>query len=99
MLMLQSHLVNSDDVVVAQGNGVIKISKADDKGFDDAKSDGSSTAHTVEGSTAKQNKIPRPPNAFILYRQRNHPNLKSKHPTLSNNEICKSSLKNTSHCP
>ncbi|PWY67507.1 mating-type HMG-box protein MAT1-2 [Aspergillus heteromorphus CBS 117.55] len=32
-------------------------------------------------------KVPRPPNAFILYRQHHHPQLKEAHPNLSNNEI------------
>jgi hypothetical protein len=37
---------------------------------------------------AKKDKTPRPPNAFILYRQRHHPLLKAKYPTLHNNQIC-----------
>ncbi|PYH89060.1 mating-type HMG-box protein MAT1-2 [Aspergillus ellipticus CBS 707.79] len=36
---------------------------------------------------SKTAKVPRPPNAFILYRQRHHPKLKEAHPNLSNNEI------------
>ncbi|OOF98561.1 hypothetical protein ASPCADRAFT_1991 [Aspergillus carbonarius ITEM 5010] len=35
----------------------------------------------------KAAKVPRPPNAFILYRQHHHPKLKEAHPNLSNNEI------------
>ncbi len=34
-------------------------------------------------------KIPRPMNAFLLYRQRHHPILKQANPALHNNEICK----------
>ncbi len=46
-----------------------------------------------EGSIMAKNevktKIPRPPNAFILYRKHHHPALKNKFPQLHNNQICK----------
>lgn len=35
----------------------------------------------------KKSKVPRPPNAFILYRQSNHPTLKAELPALTNNQI------------
>ncbi|KAL8807375.1 MAG: hypothetical protein Q9182_000714 [Xanthomendoza sp. 2 TL-2023] len=41
---------------------------------------------------AKKDKIARPPNAFILYRQHHHPLVKSQNPELHNNQICKSSI-------
>lgn len=34
-------------------------------------------------------KAPRPPNAFILYRQYWHPFIKAAHPELHNTQICK----------
>jgi HMG (high mobility group) box. len=34
-------------------------------------------------------KIPRPPNAYILYRRDKHNQVKAEHPGLHNNEICK----------
>lgn len=37
---------------------------------------------------AKAQKIPRPPNAFILYRQHHHPLIKADHPDYHNNDIC-----------
>ncbi len=37
----------------------------------------------------KQAKIPRPPNAFILYRQARHPIIKAENPRFHNNDICK----------
>ena len=37
----------------------------------------------------REAKIPRPPNAFILYRQHFHPSMKKQNPNLHNNEICK----------
>lgn len=37
----------------------------------------------------RQNKIPRPANAFILYRQHHHPEVKANHPGMHNNDICK----------
>ena len=37
-------------------------------------------------------KIPRPPNAFILYRQQYHPVVKADNPDFHNNDICKSLL-------
>ncbi len=39
-------------------------------------------------------KIPRPPNAFILYRQQYHPLVKAENPEFHNNDICKSPLSN-----
>ncbi|KAL2793305.1 hypothetical protein BJX66DRAFT_306190 [Aspergillus keveii] len=38
-------------------------------------------------ASAKPPKIPRPPNAFILYRQHHHPKVKEAYPDFSNNEI------------
>ena len=38
-------------------------------------------------ASSKKNKVPRPPNAFILYRQHHHPLMKSKHPDMHNNDI------------
>ena len=37
-------------------------------------------------------KIPRPPNAFILYRQAYHPIIKKDFPGIANNDICKFGL-------
>ena len=48
--------------------------------------------HERSSVTVKAAKVPRPPNAFILYRQHHHPKLKEAHPNLSNNEICEFSL-------
>lgn len=39
---------------------------------------------------SKTAKIPRPPNAFILYRQHHHPKIKAAYPDFQNNDICKS---------
>jgi hypothetical protein len=36
-----------------------------------------------------QTKIPRPPNAYILYRKDKHNEVKAENPNLHNNEICK----------
>ncbi|KAL2816940.1 hypothetical protein BJX63DRAFT_441305 [Aspergillus granulosus] len=41
----------------------------------------------ARAASAKPPKIPRPPNAFILYRQHHHPKVKEAYPDLSNNEI------------
>jgi hypothetical protein len=38
---------------------------------------------------ARKADVPRPPNAFILYRQERHPVVKSEHPEYHNNDICK----------
>lgn len=35
-------------------------------------------------------KVPRPANAFILYRQHKHPVIKAQFPGIVNNDICKS---------
>jgi hypothetical protein len=36
-----------------------------------------------------KSKVPRPANAFILYRQHHHPVIKAKYPGIHNNQICK----------
>ncbi len=41
-----------------------------------------------KGKAAMKEKVPRPPNAFILYRQHHHPILKKANPALHNNDIC-----------
>ena len=43
------------------------------------------TKTSLEG---KAGKIPRPPNAFILYRQHHHPLVKATYPEYHNNDIC-----------
>jgi hypothetical protein len=45
----------------------------------------------VEPSTENraEEKIPRPPNAYILYRKDRHHLVKDANPGISNNEICK----------
>ena len=50
-----------------------------------------STSSKGESSSggSKSDKIPRPPNAFILYRQHLHPSVKADHPDYENNKICK----------
>ncbi|KAL2814387.1 hypothetical protein BDW59DRAFT_167174 [Aspergillus cavernicola] len=45
------------------------------------------TATKSRTASMKSVKIPRPPNAFILYRQRHHPRVKDVYPDLSNNDI------------
>lgn len=40
----------------------------------------------------KEHKIPRPPNAYILYRKERHTEVKEAHPGITNNEICMSNL-------
>ncbi|EXJ82276.1 hypothetical protein A1O3_06089 [Capronia epimyces CBS 606.96] len=35
----------------------------------------------------KKSKVPRPPNAFILYRQKHHPIVRATHPLMKNNDI------------
>jgi HMG (high mobility group) box len=47
--------------------------------------------HHTGKDKEKQAKIPRPPNAFILYRQQYHPIIKAANPDFHNNDICKSS--------
>jgi hypothetical protein len=43
---------------------------------------------TASGTVIKS-KVPRPPNAWILYRQHNHAAVKAAHPGITNNDICK----------
>ncbi|RDW86143.1 HMG-box domain-containing protein [Aspergillus mulundensis] len=38
-------------------------------------------------TSMKSAKVPRPPNAFILYRQHHHPRVKESYPDLTNNQI------------
>lgn len=46
-------------------------------------------AKTPKAKAPKEDKVARPPNAFILYRQHHHPLVKAAHPKLHNNQICK----------
>jgi hypothetical protein len=41
-------------------------------------------------TTKSKLKIPRPPNAFILYRARHQQEVKDKNPGIKNNDICES---------
>lgn len=47
--------------------------------------------HAMEQQATKEKlaKVPRPPNAFILYRQEHHPLVKAENPDFHNNDICK----------
>ncbi|QSS53977.1 HMG box protein [Histoplasma capsulatum var. duboisii H88] len=47
----------------------------------------SSSPKANKATLEKPEKIPRPPNAFILYRQHHHPLVKATHPDFHNNEI------------
>jgi len=38
--------------------------------------------------TSANGRVARPPNAFILYRQKHHPVVKAAHPDMHNNQIC-----------
>jgi len=46
----------------------------------------------ADAGVKKSSKVSRPPNAFILYRQHQHPAMVAQNPGLHNNEICKSFL-------
>ena len=48
-----------------------------------------STASARRNSRGGAVKVPRPPNAYILYRKDNHKAVKQENPSLSNNDICK----------
>ena len=74
---------------MSQGNAWIMMYKSEHDGLI-TKQTGRATLDGVpDASTTKQAKIPRPPNAFILYRQRHHPIIKEQYPGYSNNRICK----------
>ncbi|KAE8403848.1 mating type protein MAT1-2-1 [Aspergillus pseudonomiae] len=47
----------------------------------------SGRTHGKSALPAKFIKVPRPPNAFILYRQHHHPRIKEAYPDFTNNEI------------
>ncbi|KAF5862660.1 hypothetical protein ETB97_011298 [Aspergillus alliaceus] len=49
----------------------------------------SARMHGRPALSAKSVKVPRPPNAFILYRQHHHPRIKEAYPDFTNNEIWK----------
>lgn len=42
----------------------------------------------MDKKVEKRPKVPRPPNAFILYRKHYHTILKQQNPDMHNNEIC-----------
>lgn len=45
-------------------------------------------APPVAQSKTKEKKIPRPPNAYILYRKERHHLIEEANPGITNNEIC-----------
>nr|ACA51906.1 mating-type HMG-box protein MAT1-2 [Aspergillus parasiticus] len=47
----------------------------------------SGRTHGKSALPTKSTKVPRPPNAFILYRQHHHPRIKEAYPDFTNNEI------------
>lgn len=54
------------------------------------KEDANAVLKSDKISAGKPQKVPRPPNAFILYRQHHHPLVKAAHPEYHNNDICMS---------
>ena len=44
----------------------------------------------VDADVAPKEKVARPPNSFIIYRQKWHPKVVKEHPGMHNNDICKS---------
>ncbi|KAI5290442.1 hypothetical protein KEM54_001531 [Ascosphaera aggregata] len=57
----------------------------------DIKADGATPTSSKAGKPlqTKRQRIPRPPNAFILYRQHYHPIVKAQNPSFHNNDISK----------
>ena len=55
---------------------------------DDEQEVGRPVHRKVKRSETVKLKVPRPANAFILYRQYHHPMIKRAHPELHNNDIC-----------
>lgn len=51
-----------------------------------------------KGRKPKDKKIPRPPNAYILYRKDHHTMVKEANPGITNNEICKLHAFETTSC-
>jgi hypothetical protein len=49
----------------------------------------STVSSNPTSTTTKTTKIPRPPNAYILYRKERHNTVKDANPGITNNEICK----------
>ena len=50
------------------------------------------TASAADHKEPSKDKVPRPPNAFIIYRQEWHPKVVKEHPDWRNNDICKFEL-------
>ena len=47
------------------------------------------TSAAANSKDPAKDKVPRPPNAFIIYRQEWHPKVVEENPDLHNNDICK----------
>ena len=45
--------------------------------------------NNLDSPSVKSAKIPRPPNAFIIYRKAHHSKIVAENPSLHNNQICK----------
>lgn len=80
--LMRTPTFSGSAVSVASHDTLVKVPK---KG-----SFGSSTNQREKPPvSSKAAKVPRPPNAFILYRQHHHPKIKEAYPDFQNNDICK----------
>lgn len=85
-------LVNLEPTASALDN-LLSEAKVGQAGNHSGDSDSSQILKTTTArEREKPLKIPRPPNAFILYRQDFHPIIKAENPDFHNNDICRSSF-------
>lgn len=72
------------------GNTIrLPVQMAYESGSDHYKVSAITTPKNDDGRMDTKSKVPRPPNAWILYRQHNHAAVKAAHPGITNNDICK----------
>lgn len=67
----------------------LPVQMAYESGSDYYKVSAITTPKNSPGKMDGKSKVPRPPNAWILYRQHNHAAVKAAHPGIVNNDICK----------
>lgn len=68
--------------------GFVGMRVAPDRGPDHLLTHNAPELKVKKKAAVKNAKVPRPPNAFILYRQHHHPLVKAQYPDMHNNQIC-----------
>lgn len=77
--------------MIASVNGIaVVVPRPSHQSFENSNRSEHTARDTESPEPARKTKIPRPPNAYILYRKDHHAKVKQTNTQLCNNEICES---------